>query len=179
MNRRKTILLLMAAALLMTATVGGTLAYLFAQTDPVENIFEPGRVVPVIHEEFSGSVKNNVTISNSGNVNAYIRAAVVVTWKTADGKIAPVAPVEGTDYVISCPVDSKWTKHTDGYYYYADPVAPGGSTGVLLTGCKLKDGATPPDGCSLNVEILTQAIQAEGMGATGAIDAWAKAQSGN
>ena len=36
-----------------------------------------------------------------------------------------------------------------------------------------------PDGFVLTVEVLAEAIQAEGMGATSAQDAWAKAKTGS
>ena len=83
LNRKKGILLLAAAMLILVCGVGSTLAYLATQTGQVQNTFEPAYVrSSVIEESWNDGnlVKSNVTIKNTGNVSAYIRAAIVVTW---------------------------------------------------------------------------------------------------
>ena len=47
---------------------------------------------------------------------------------------------------------------SDGYYYYKNPVAAGGETGVLISSCTAVQGKAPV-GYGLNVEILCTAIQ--------------------
>lgn len=183
MNKRKTILLLTAVILLLAATVGGTVAYLFTSTGSVVNTFEPSKVVPEIKENFNGSVKNNVFIWNSGNVDAYIRAAVVVNWK--DEETGALKPIAASDYQMTIPADKGWIEENDGFYYYSTAIKPSQeepeqagteySTKVLLTNCKLADDVTPPDGYKLHVEVLTQAIQADGMGVDSAVNAFSKA----
>ena len=179
LNRKKGILLLAAAMLILVCGVGGTLAYLATQTAQVQNTFEPAYVTSsVIEKDWKdGSlVKSNVTIKNTGNVSAYIRAAIVVTWKDAAGKTTlPEKPELGTDYTLTIN-ESAWNKGDDGYYYCKQPVASNTESAVLITECKPKPY---DDGRKLCVEVIGSAIQSEGMGATSAKDAFDKAASGN
>ena len=176
MNGRAVLIVLMTALLLFGA-VGGTMAYLQTQTEEVKNTFEPTAVPSEVEETLSGNVKTDVKIRNNGNISAYIRAAIVVTWKNAEGMIYPQNPIKNTDYEIS--IGSGWTEK-DGYYYYNASVEAGGTTDNLIETCKPLEGKAP-DGYFLNVEILGQAIQAEGMGntVTNAQTAFAAAKSGN
>lgn len=170
-RNHKPTLLLLTLVLILGAMVGTTLAYLFTNTDGLVNTFTPANVTVDIDEpgwDEDKTVKNNVTVKNTGDVEAYIRAAVVVTWQDAEGNVYPTAPVEGTDYTVTWTM-SGWVKY-GGFYYYTSPVAPSKSTGVLLTECKVKDGATPPDGYHLSVEILASAIQSQP--ATAVQEAW-------
>lgn len=156
---QKPTLLLVALVALLGAVVGSTVAYLVADSGPIINTFTPTKITTDIDEDFKGEVKNNVKVTNTGDVDAYIRAAVVVTWQDDSGNVYPATPAEGTDYTVTWTVDG-WVKHTDGYYYYTTAVAPGGSTGVLLTDCKPVEEKTPED-YHLVVEILASAIQSK------------------
>ena len=171
LNRKKGILLLAAAMLILVCGVGGTLAYLATQTGQVQNTFEPAYVTSEVNETFDNLVKSNVTITNTGNVSAYIRAAIVVTWKDAAGNTMPQVPGRG-DYTLN--IGSDWTlERDDGYYYYNAVVAANGSTTNLIVECK----PTKPydDGRKLCVEVIGSAIQSEGMGANSAQKAFQKA----
>ena len=173
MNRSKkqAVLAVLMIVLLLVGAVGGTLAYLAAQTGTVENVFEPAGVPSEVEETFDGTTKSNVVIRNNGNVSAYIRAAIVVTWKDAQGNIYPKSPADG-EYNLT--IGSDW-EMVGNYYYYNGTVAAGGTTTNLIVSCAPVAGKAP-SGYSLNVEIIGQAIQAEGItGATNAKDAWTKA----
>lgn len=177
LNRKKGILLLAAAMLILVCGVGGTLAYLATQTGQVQNTFEPAYVTSEVNETFENNVKSDVTIKNTGNVSAYIRAAIVVTWKDAAGNTTlPEKPELGTDYTLTIN-ESAWNKGDDGYYYCKQPVASNTESAVLITECK----PTKPydDGRKLCVEVIGSAIQSEGMSATRAQDAFDKAATGN
>lgn len=173
LNRKKGILLLAAAMLILVCGVGSTLAYLATQTGQVQNTFEPAYVRSEVQETIANNVKSDVTIKNTGNVSAYIRAAIVVTWKDAAGNTTlPEKPVLDTDYTMIIGPD--WTRgRDDGYYYYNAVVAANGSTTNLIVECE----PTKPydDGRKLCVEVIGSAIQSEGMGATSAQDAFQKA----
>lgn len=176
-NKKQAVLAVLMIALLLLGAVGGTLAYLKTQTSEIKNEFQPAGVPSEVMEKLENDVKTNVRIKNNGNVKAYVRAAIVVTWKDAEGDIYPGTPVVGDDYTISINTD-EWTEK-GGYYYYKGIVDPdGGESDVLIDSCSPVDNRAP-SGYFLNVEILGQAIQAEGMGATGAVDAWQKALQGN
>lgn len=157
---KKVILLAVSLLLILSAAIGGTVAYLIDQTGSITNTFTPAKVTPEIDENFDGSVKNNVKITNSGDIPAYIRVKVVVTWKDAQGNVYGAAPKVGTDYTWTMPENSKWFLK-GGFYYYSEPVAAKGTTDVLFTDCKLKDGVKAPEGYNLSVDIHAQAIQAE------------------
>lgn len=172
-NKRKAAVLLTSLVLVLVCAVGATVAYLVDTTSEVVNTFDPAQVSCRVDEEsFDGSEKKNVTIANTSDIEAYIRAAIIVTWKDENGNVYGRMPVEGTDYSITMG-EIGWTKGSDGYYYYSSPVAVGASTATLITRCI--DNGTAPAGYGLNVEILGSTIQAKGMGATSAQDAWAKA----
>lgn len=155
------VLLILAAVL----AIGGTLAYIIANTVSVENKFTPGEVRCEVLEDFDKITKSNVRIKNTGNTAAYIRATYVVTWQKDDGTVNGKMvngkmPVVGTDYTIEFADNTGWKKIGD-YWYYTSPVAAGGETGVLIASCKLAEGAAVPTGYHLSVEIIASAIQSE------------------
>lgn len=153
------VLLALSLILVLGLSVGGTLAFLIAGTDPVINIFTPGEVTTEIEEPgWDGEVKENVTIQNTGDVDVYIRATIVANWVDEKGNI--IAPAkEGTDYT-DFTSDPGWVEQ-DGYYYWTEPVAPGASTGKLIDSCQPYADAKPEGADHLQMTILSQAIQAE------------------
>lgn len=155
----KWLLLLVALALMLTAAIGGSLAWLQDKPAVVQNTFTPGKVPNHVDEDIENGVKNNVKITNDGNVDAYIRAAVVVNWVDEQGNLSGTAPVEGTDYTWKKEMEG-WTLGADGYYYHLAPVASEESTGILFTECK---PVSQKKGLRLSVEIMGQSIQALGV----------------
>ena len=166
-NMKKMLILLAATVLLLTFAVGGTIAYLVTSDGPVVNTFEPAEVTIKVRETITGNTKTNVYIENTGSAKAYIRAAIVVTWQDASGNVYPALPVQRTDYTIS--LGSDWTEQ-DGYYYYngeVDCVAGSNTTTNLINSIAPVEGCIPY-GYDLHVEILAQAIQAQGGAVTSA-----------
>lgn len=157
-NKRKAAVLLSSLAVFLVLCVGVTIAFLIAKDNAVENTFNPSTVSCAVNESFDGTTKSNVYLSNTGDTEAYIRAAIVVTWKDGEnGNVYGKAPVEGDDYAIELNLDD-WIEGNDGYYYYKKPVAAGGQTAVLITECTAVQNNVPV-GYGLNVEILGSAIQ--------------------
>lgn len=162
-NRRKATVLLSSLALLIVLLVGTTTAFLIASDGPLINIFNSSRVTCQVNEKsFDGTTKTNVTISNTGDTEAYIRAAIVVTWKDAEnGNVYGSKPVAGKDYTIVMN-ENDWFLGNDGFWYYKAPVAPKDQTEsvttALITSCMVIQENTPA-GYGLNVEILGSAIQ--------------------
>jgi len=159
--------ILLALVLLITAGVVGTIAYIQTSTPDVANTFTPGYVPPVINEtkpsESNNWTKSNVTVTNNGNVAAYIRVAVAATWRDKDGNIAPFSVATGDYTVTPATPANGWVKHTDGYYYYTEPVAPGKPTPVLFE----KVTYTAKEGYELHFQIAASTIQADGVDAKG------------
>lgn len=149
---KKSAALLIAVAVLLLATVGGTLAYLTDRTDELTNTFTPTKVDTEIDEEFDGSTKSQIIISNaSDSIKVYVRVALVGNWVNAEGKI--VRPWD-----VSFTLGRNWVKHTDGYYYYTQPVEAGQATTNLLgTGIE----ASIENGETLELTVIQQAVQAE------------------
>lgn len=168
-------ILLAAVIVLLAGAVGGTWAFLVAQSEPVQNNFTYAHVRCTIDEKFENGVKSDVKIQNTGDIPAYIRARIVVTWKDASGNVSAV-PVKDSDYTMT--MGTGWTKGTDGYWYCNTAVDAGGETPVLITKCEKKGNA--PKDYNLSVEILADAIQSEP--ASAVTEAWGNtpiAASGN
>lgn len=182
-SRRKTKkvnALLLSLLLILCVSVGGTAAYLIHSSSPVVNTFIPSKITTDIEEKLDGDVKSNVKVKNTGDTEAYIRSAVVITWQDKDGNVygqMPKACMESTCKHASCGADyaiqynlvtsgEGWIKSSDGFYYWTKPVlsqaenSENCTTGTLITTCKpLKDA--PADGYYLNVEIIGSGIQSK------------------
>lgn len=158
--KSKTVSLLLSIALLLTFVVGGTLAYIASSTDEAKNQFTAGRVTSAVNEDG--------TVTNTGNVDAYIRAAVVVNWVDDAGNVYGIRP----SYTVS--VNNGWVQIGD-FYYYTSAVAPEAQTATSPVTVFVN--STPPsDAYSLCIEEAAEAIQAEGDTDTGNVpaykDAW-------
>lgn len=158
----RSLVLTISVIALVVCIVGASLAYLFAGTDGITNTFTPTKVTTDIDEKLDGNVKENVTIKNTGDIAAFVRAQVIITWKDASGNVYANMPVENTDYTIEW--GPEWVKGSDGFYYYTSEVQPNASTPALIVKCE-KIG-TPPAGDTntgasydLSVEIISQSIQ--------------------
>ena len=152
--------IIVAAILLVTAIVGATVAYLADKTPSLSNSFQPVAVTCLVQETYDSATKTktDVSVKNTGDIPAYVRATVVVTWVSESGTTYGGAPELGTDYVAEFSADG-WIKGTDGFYYCASPVGVGASTPVLLKTASPVEGKAP-DGYVLSVQIIASAIQA-------------------
>lgn len=155
-NKRVVTIVVLCLCILLCA-VGGVFAYLTDKTDPLENTFVPTKVTCLVDETFEGGVKSNVKVRNTGDVNAYIRAAVIATFVSNDGKVYSKAPIEGVDYTIVWSND-KWQKGSDGFWYYSDSVKPSAFTANLI---ETATENVTPEGYNLNLQIIATAIQSD------------------
>ena len=171
-------IIIASVMLLLLATVGTTLAYIFTETKPVENTFNPSKVSCAVVENNgtpvtgsvtnTGNIKENVQIKNTGDTDAYIRVAVVVNWMDEAGtKVWATKPVEGADgdYTITYNLGNGWVKGSDGYWYYTKSVPPtegNNLTDILIEkATQNKEGPKGTDGTQyyLSIEIVASAIQ--------------------
>ena len=141
---------------IIAGTVGGAYAYLTAKTDPISNEFIPAKVSCLVEEDFAEGVKSNVKVRNTGNIDAYIRAVVVATFVSEDGKVLATAPKESVDYFIQWG-DDGWIKGQDGYWYHTKPVKPEETTVLLIESAQTT--ATAPTGYRLHIQIVASAVQ--------------------
>lgn len=161
---------LVAILVLLCCAVAGTVAYLVTSTGPVTNTFTPASVTTQVEEEFNGTTKSNVRIKNTGNIDAYIRVAVIVNWADDKGNVSGT-PVKDSDYVMDLNIDTgtttnaPWFKGSDGYYYCKTAVksvkqdTKNCYTPVLIKSCIKATGAQAPAGYDLQVTILADGIQ--------------------
>lgn len=157
--QKKSLFIILAVLILLA--VGGTAAFLKWKSQNVSNNFNSARSVdPEIIETFENNVKSDVKIKiPETGYSVYVRAAIVITWKNAEGKILSQPPAENVDYILS--IGGSWEKDTDGFYYYKQAVSSGEETDNLINECKpSKD--SPAEGYTLDVQIIAQTIQAAG-----------------
>lgn len=169
-TNRKAPVALVAILVLLCCAVAGTVAYLVTSTGPVTNTFTPASVTTQVEEEFNGTTKSNVRIKNTGNIDAYIRVAVIVNWADDKGNVSGT-PVKDSDYVMDLNIDTgtttnaPWFKGSDGYYYCKTAVksvkqdTKNCYTPVLIKSCIKATGAQAPAGYDLQVTILADGIQ--------------------
>ncbi len=168
-NYRKSVILLISVSALVFMVIGLSTSFLKTQRGPLINEFASSYVSSKVDESFKDDIKSNVRIQNTGDVDAYIRAAVIVTWQDKNGNVYPHKPIPGTDYEIEFSTDGWDTQTTDNYYYYVEPVGPKEYTEVLINEVKPVDSKTP-EGYRLSVEILGDAIQS--LPTKAVVDSW-------
>ena len=162
----KALIVAALAVVVLTAAVGGTMAWLSTKTQELTNTFEPAKVTCKVDENFTegGTEKKDVRIQNTGTTDAYIRAMIVANWCTADSKVVKTASPTyvGLD-------NNGWAKIGD-FYYYPSAVAPDGFTGYLFTSCTPNNTDKPEGADHLEVNIICQAVQSTPAAAVR--DAW-------
>ncbi len=112
---------LLAVILLVTVTVGATFAFIVAVTEPLRNLFVDANVscTTTYDEE-----NKTWTITNDGDVEAYIRVSVVPYLTDGSDKVFWDNPTYTVEYADG----SKWTVIGDhGYHYYKIPLPAGDS----------------------------------------------------
>lgn len=149
-------LLPLAAALALIAVGGATLAWLEAKSAPLSNTFDIAEVTCTVEETFSNGVKSNVSIRNTGTMDAYIRAALVPVWKSGDQIAGIPASLSDCTMDWSDGYGSVWVLGTDGYYYCTEPVPAGECTPLLIDECT---AGTHGD-YQFELQISAQAVQA-------------------
>ena len=150
---KKAVAFLVLTVALSVAIVGTTLAYIIVKTNELNNTFTPGEV----KIEIAGD-----DITNTGDTDVYVRAAVVINWVDGDGVILSTMPVAGVDYDIVFNEDtastSGWVQGSDTFWYYVDtPLEAGKTANALINSITQK---TTKDGYTLRVQVLSSAIQA-------------------
>lgn len=144
----KTRLLVSVLALVCILAVGGTMAYLFATSDPVTNNFSAAQLDTGINDTGTGMDKT-VSITNKGDSPAWVRARLLVsgidpTKVKIVGSSNVANPEDGKLYLVM-PNTDNWSISTgdtvysqlmngDGWIYYTTKLEPGITTDKLLKG---------------------------------------------
>ena len=182
MNKKN---LLIGSALVLAAllVVGGTMAWFTAAADPVPNKFTAGTVKIVLHDVQTGEngeeipfpdegignvnpgdeYEKIVYVENTGSKAVYVRVKLTPGWKDDEGN--SLALEVGTPAVPMATfpiVGDKWVLHTDGYYYYKDPVASLNSTEHLIEEVIFagKEMTNDYQGATFTLKVEAEAVQA-------------------
>ena len=153
---KKAIAVIVSVLILISVSVGATVAYLIAKTPSIENSLQTATVSCAVQGDTSAELKSNITIKNTGNTDAYLRAKILVVWKSDNGVVSANMPVAGTDYTLTVG-STNWLLGSDGYYYYRSSVAPDSISETLISSTALL--SERPEGYSLSVQIYASAIQ--------------------
>ena len=108
-----------------------------------------------------------VGIDISGIEHAvYVRAAVIVNWKSEAGEFFAENLKEGVDYIFNPGTNTdnpqaRWFKGSDGYYYYSHPVEDKDAVPELVESFRSFENDVPP-GFKLAVTVSVQTIQVIG-----------------
>lgn len=158
--------LVLSLLLLVTVVVGGTIAYLVTNTAPIENKFTPSHVSCEVTETFNGTVKSNVNVKNTSDIDAYIRVKLV-TYRVNDGG----QHIGGTAEIPAFTLGENWVEY-GGYYYYTLPVAPNGGQPAsnLADSMTLTSSYSDADGGHQAIDVMAEAIQSVPAKAVG--EAW-------
>lgn len=164
----KTTVVAVAVILAVVLAVGGTVAYLTTHTQELTNIFSPSTVMAKVE----GGDDNGVyTIRNDGDVEAYLRVAIVANW--LDNSIVDDLLGDSTIHWkqpgFTVTASDNWDLGDDGFYYYKNPVAAQTDIDDTLT-VTLNDSETAPNGYKFSVQVIAEAIQSEPTDAV--IEAW-------
>lgn len=139
--------LCIAVLALALVTVGGTLALMAVSSNSVINSFTAASIDTEIKEEVGGEGTKQVSITNKGPSDAYVRARIMVSGVEKDQvEIVSGEPtnVEANKVYLVMPNNSnangKWCKeqesdndeYSDKFYYYLGVVKPSDPTENLL-----------------------------------------------
>ena len=154
-------MILASVVVLLLVTVGGTVAYIVANTPAVLNTFNPSKVTCAVIEDGwqdGSTTKSNVKVQNTGDTDAYIRVAIVGNWH--DTIFGQDCIVDSWEYTGVPSSESQWVK-VGSYYYYTEDVPPNGFTSVLIDSIDVSQITHPQDypNAHLEVTILAQAVQ--------------------
>ena len=155
MNKHRIPLILLIASLSVLLILCGTvLAYMFKQTEYMDNEFTPANVSCSVVEEFNGVQKASIRVQNTGNIESYLRVKLVSYWVDADGNIV-AKPSKLSEITLA----SGWIKGANNTYYYQTPVAPSDLTETLLSAPIILE--QDENGYLQVVEVFAEAIQSK------------------
>ena len=120
-------------AVLLLASITGTIVYIQVHSH-ISNSFTVAKLSIELNETFDGKDKTNVTVENTGDVPAYLRAAIVVNWKDTDGTV-----ISANESEYSMAMGPEWIQGADSYWYCKKPTDVGQPSPALIVSCKPTD----------------------------------------
>lgn len=167
MKKRTHTVLLLALILVLAATAGVTLAFMFKKAG-ADNQFTPAQVTCQVSETLDGQTytqgshtghaKSDIRVENTGNVPAFLRLRLVSYWVDGDGQVVGL-PSQMPELTVDT---SCWIAGGGDTYYYTAPVAPGERTAPLCSHViRLAESKDRADNTIYQVlDVFAEAIQA-------------------
>lgn len=150
---KRSLVLVVSLLVMMLVVAGGTLAWLTANARVI-NTFEPAHVTCEVVENFDGTTKSNVNVTNTSNVPAYLRVKLV-TYRVNEAGLH----IGGTAEIPTFTLGTDWVQYGD-YYYYTNPVEAGETPAFNLADSMTLTGSYPDvDGGKQVIEVMAEAIQ--------------------
>ena len=168
-GRGRLAMMVLSVVLLLGVAIGGTIAWLSTKTTPVTNTFTPAEVTCEVEENFDENtgVKTKVNVTNTGNIDVYIRVKLV-TYRTNDTG----QHIGGTADLPEFTLGKDWVKHGE-YYYYTLPVEPNAQPHTNLADSMTLEKSykdEDADGGKQALDVMAEAIQSAPEKAVG--EAW-------
>ena len=175
---KKAVTLLLVTVLLSLAVADVTLSLLFDRTEPLENVFEPAKVVLALTNEHlvEGGETGHRLIINKGEVPLFIRVFAVVSWESTADEHTILAEmpkvtsnlaghaVANPDVVLKFAVEhgfdtNNWFEGSDGFFYHKGPLQPGETLHILESAQVTASGSR--SGYAIHVEVIAEGIQGD------------------
>ena len=153
MKRKVLISIIIVPSLVLVLLCGTAFALMFRQTELLNNQFDPAVVDCAVDEKFNGTQKSEITVENTGNIDAYLRLRLVTYWVDSNGNI-----VYKPSQTLTVSPTEDWIAGSDNTYYYPHPIAPDASTPNLLEEPLI---LVEEDGYFQVVEVFADAIQSK------------------
>ena len=165
--KKKIVTVCLAAALMVTALIGGSLAY-FTDEETKDNTFTVGNVDIVLDEpDWNGPIKDaypgqvlgkDPNVTNIGANPCYVRIKVT--------GLDCLKPAGDIIYRVkngaAGSIDSKWIAGNDGYFYYTEILEPGKTTTDLFDEIVIPTSVTNGYNGNYDVVVKAEAIQSQG-----------------
>ena len=159
MKLRKILLILLVFSLLLTISLAGAMfAYMYKQTEPVQNTLIPARVSCEVLETFDGVHKSSIRVKNTGDIAAYVRVRLVSYWVDEKGDIMPE-----TSAMPAFTTNGEWLSLGNNTYCFRGAVNSQGETSELLASTIML--GIHDKGYRQVIEVFAEAIQAQPAGA--------------
>ena len=162
-------------------------AFMIHKTDVFSNSLTKALIQCDVKEETeSETTKTAITVENNSTIKVYLRVRLVTYWEDSK-EVAVGLPISMPEFDIS----GDWIKDEDEYtYYYKYPVDPNGeTTNLLAAGDTIVLNVDDEEYNGVTyvynqvVEVIAEAIQAEGTTDTGnvpaVVDAWGVTLTGD
>ena len=153
MTKRKWIAIIIICAVVFAGTIGGVVAYMIKISQEKKGDFVPAAVSCTINEGFVNNQKSDIIVTNTSNIDVYVRVRMVTYWLDTSGTV-----INKTATLPAFTLDENWVKDAaSDTYYYKLPVATGAQTSNLLETALVLGSE---DGYRQVIDIFAEAIQA-------------------